>query len=122
MKACDTGKFTLYGDDYNTKDGSALRDYIHVREICHALKTSVEHASCVPGSEIQPLYEYLGHGRLYSVKECIDAFKKVNGLDFKVVVNPRREGDLESAKHVDFDDISPYMPAMTATLYEMMKT
>ena len=87
MKAQETGEFNLYGDDYETRDGSPVRDYVHVNEICHAIWQSIE----TPAMGL----ENLGHGFGMTVKEMVDTYKKVNNCDFKVNVLPRRPGDLE---------------------------
>jgi UDP-glucose 4-epimerase len=105
-KAEKTGTFNLYGDDYNTPDGSAIRDYVHVIEICYALELAVRKPSCVPGAEVRPYVENLGHGKGYSVKQIIQAYKEKNNAEFDVVVKPKRDGDLEKSV---LDDVSPYM-------------
>jgi len=87
IQAIKIGHFNLFGDDYNTKDGSCVRDYVHVNEICDALKTAID----IPSKSI----ENLGHGTGYTVKEIIDIFKKVNNVDFSVNIVARRQGDLE---------------------------
>lgn len=118
MQAKESGVFHLYGDDYGTPDGTAERDYVHVMEICHGIEKAIQYASCVPGAEVQPHYEYLGHGQFYTVMECVEAFKKTNNCDFEVVVKPRRDGDPVG---MNVYDISPYMITKFATLEEMMK-
>ena len=87
INAKTTGKFTLFGTDYNTPDGTCVRDYTHVNEICHA----VVHGISGPTNQI----ESLGHGIGTTVKEMIDIFKRVNNCDFEVINGPRRAGDLE---------------------------
>lgn len=87
IKAVKTNNFNLYGTDYNTPDGTCIRDYVHVNEICEALKTAIQFPSCS--------IENLGHGFGYSVKEIIEVFKKTNNVDFAVTGCPRRDGDLE---------------------------
>lgn len=87
MNAQKTGVFNLFGDDYNTLDGSAVRDYTHVNEICHALEQAIDRST--------DQIENLGHGVGTSVKQMISLYKKVNNCDFKVQVCPRRAGDLE---------------------------
>ena len=62
--------------------------------------------SCVPGAELQPFVENLGHGKGHSVKEIIAAYKEKNNVDFEVVVKPRRHGDIERSV---LNDVSPYM-------------
>jgi len=89
LKAQRTGVFDLYGNDYNTEDGSAIRDYVHVNEICNSLKEAIEESS----NQI----ENLGHGIGISVKQMIQIYKKVNNCDFEVKICPRREGDLEKS-------------------------
>lgn len=59
IRAIDTGTFNLFGSDYNTPDGTAVRDYVHVMEICHAIMDSLES----PTNRI----ENLGHGKGYTV-------------------------------------------------------
>lgn len=87
MNAQKTGVFNLFGDDYNTEDGSAVRDYTHVNEICNALIQAVESST----NQI----ENLGHGVGTTVKQMIELYKSVNNCDFDVKICPRREGDLE---------------------------
>jgi UDP-glucose 4-epimerase len=89
MNAEKTGVFNLFGDDYNTKDGSCVRDYTHVNEICY----SVIEAINGPTGQI----ENLGHSIGTTVKEMIEIYKRANNCDFKTIVGPRRAGDLESS-------------------------
>lgn len=106
MLSADTRKFTLLGDDYDTPDGSCLRDYVHVDEICDALRTAIE----TPSNKI----ECLGHGVGYSVKEMFNIFLKVNEEYLKrennepvtMIVGPRRKGDAPVSV---LKDVSPYM-------------
>jgi UDP-glucose 4-epimerase len=119
MKAKKTGTFNLYGNDYDTRDGTALRDYIHVMEVVYAIEKAIKRPSRFMGAETYPFFEYLGHGKLYSVMECVQAFKKVNNCDFDVVVKPRRIGDPASINTAY--QVSPYMIQQRCTLEEMMK-
>ncbi len=98
MNAQKTGIFNLFGDDYNTEDGSAVRDYTHVNEICSALEQAIDRST----NQI----ENLGHGVGTTVKQMIELYKKVNNCDFEVKVCPRREGDLERSV---LDKPSPFM-------------
>jgi UDP-glucose 4-epimerase len=98
MEAQQTGVFNLFGDDYNTLDGSAVRDYTHVEEICHAVEQAIDRST----NQI----ENLGHGVGTTVKQMIDLYKKVNTCDFDVKVCPRRAGDLERSV---LDTPSPFM-------------
>ena len=98
----ETGVFNVYGDDYDTYDGTALRDYIHVSEVCQAIKSAIE----VPSDGT---IQNLATGSGYSVMQMIEYFKKVNKCDFKVNILPRRPGDL--ARSV-LGEVSPYMKEM----------
>lgn len=99
IKAKDTGEFTIYGKDYeNTSDGTCIRDYVHVEEICHAIKMAIES----PANRT----ECLGHGVGYSVREMANLFQKVNDCEFDIKYGPRRPGDTPVSV---LEDISPYM-------------
>mgnify|MGYP006266929779 FL=1 len=119
IKAKETGTFYLYGNDYHTKDGTANRDYIHVMEVVYAIQKAIEVPSRFVDADTYPYIEYLGHGQLYSVLECIEAFKKANKCNFDVVVKPRRIGDPANVE-VEYP-ISPYMVEEKCTLEEMMR-
>jgi UDP-glucose 4-epimerase len=98
INAQKTGVFNLFGDDYDTLDGSAVRDYTNVNEICHALEQAIDHST----NQI----ENLGHGVGTTVKQMVDLYKKVNNCEFDVHVCPRRAGDLERSV---LDNPSPFM-------------
>lgn len=99
MEAAETGSFTVYGNDYDVSpDGTCVRDYVHVNEICDALMQAIEK----PSNKV----ECLGHGVGYTVKEIVNLFQKVNDVDFEVKYGPRRKGDLPSSV---LEDVSPYM-------------
>jgi len=85
MKANEAGEFTIFGDDYDTPDGTCVRDYVHVNEICNALMTAIEH----PANGL----ENLGHGVGKSVKDMVELYKIVNNVDFTVKIGPRKKGD-----------------------------
>jgi UDP-glucose 4-epimerase len=110
MKARETGEFNLYGNDYDTIDGTAERDYVHVLEVCNAIKMAVQRPSNL-------LVENLGTGTGHTVQQIVDKFKLVNGCDFKVNHLPRRYGDM--AKSV-LKNVSPYMQK-SFTIEEMLK-
>jgi UDP-glucose 4-epimerase len=99
INATKTGKFNLLGVDYNTADGTAIRDYVHVNEICHALIEAIERPA--NGTE------NLGHGQGHSVFEMVNLFKEVNKVDFQVINCDRRPGDLERSV---LDNPSKYLP------------
>lgn len=90
MKSEHTKEFTIFGNDYDTPDGTCIRDYTHVDEICHALKLAIEE----PANGI----EGLGHSKGHSVKEMVEIFKSVNQQilsadSLTVNYGPRRPGD-----------------------------
>ena len=89
MNAQKTGTFNLFGDDYDTEDGSAVRDYTHVNEICSSVIEAIDQST----NQI----ENLGHGTGTTVKQMIALYKRVNTCDFEVTICPRRDGDLESS-------------------------
>jgi len=81
-------KASIFGDDYATPDGTCVRDYVHVQDLVDAHILLME--SLNPGD--QRFYN-LGIGRGYSVREVVDAVKRVTGSDFPVDVAGRRPGD-----------------------------
>ena len=87
-KAVETGTFELYGTNWNTKDGTCVREYIHVMDICHAIVKAIDN----PTNAI----ENLGYGDTRTVKEIVNIFKEVNKVDFQVIYKEARPGDLES--------------------------
>lgn len=110
IEAKDTGSFTIYGNDYpNTSDGTCVRDYVHVNEICEALKEAIEK----PANQI----ECLGHGVGYTVREMANLFQRVNDCDFDIVKGPRRKGDIE---YYVLEDVSSYMKNLY-TIEDLLK-
>lgn len=78
----------IYGTDYDTADGTCIRDYIHIEDLCSAHLLALEKLQ----QECELVYN-LGNGKGYSVREVIDMVKKVTGKDFKVAEADRRAGD-----------------------------
>lgn len=102
IKAINTDEFTIYGKDYEQSiDGTAIRDYVHVNEICYALKLAIEK----PANTV----ECLGHGVGYTVREIVNKFQEVNNVDFDIKYGPRRKGDAAISV---LEDVSPYMVNM----------
>jgi UDP-glucose 4-epimerase len=79
----------IFGTDYDTRDGTCIRDYIHVDDLIDAHSLALEHLSSGGGSKVYNC----GYGCGYSVKEVIRQVKKTAGADFRVVETGRREGD-----------------------------
>lgn len=82
-------KMAIFGDDYPTKDGTCIRDYIHVSDLAMAHLNALEYLQNGGKSEIFNV----GYGTGFSVKEVINSAKKVSRVDFKVEIAKRREGD-----------------------------
>ena len=80
---------TVYGDDYPTRDGSCVRDYIHVADLARAHVLALEHLDRVAGVE----HFNLGNGAGFSVFEIIRAAETVTGSDVRVHRGSRRAGD-----------------------------
>jgi len=78
----------IFGTDYDTPDGTCIRDYIHIEDLCTAHLLALEKLK----SEQELVYN-LGNGKGYSVREVIETVRKVSGKDFKVTEAPRRPGD-----------------------------
>ena len=84
--------FKLFGTNYQTPDGTCVRDYIHVSDLASAHLSALSDLRA--GGESKVLN--CGYGRGYSVKEVIEAFQKSVGVDFPVETAPRRPGDPDS--------------------------
>jgi UDP-glucose 4-epimerase len=82
-------KLDVYGTDYDTPDGTCIRDYIHVMDLANAHMAALAHLR--GGGDSATFNCGYGHG--YSVLEVIEAVKRVSGRDFKVELAPRRLGD-----------------------------
>lgn len=80
---------SIYGRDYPTPDGTCLRDYVHVSDLCSAHMLALK--ALLNGE--RSLICNLGTGQGYSVLEVIEAAKRVTGKDIKIVDAPRRAGD-----------------------------
>jgi UDP-glucose 4-epimerase len=79
---------SVFGDDYPTSDGTCIRDYVHVEDLATAHLAALERLQ--PGKSIKV---NLGTGRGYSVREVIDACRKITGHPIPAVTAPRRPGD-----------------------------
>ncbi|RJQ37748.1 UDP-glucose 4-epimerase GalE [Candidatus Microgenomates bacterium] len=89
--AINNAGFALYGDDYNTKDGTCVRDYVHVLDLVEAHILALKKLEKEEGG-----FSYnVGTGNGYSNKEVVEMVKRISGIDFKVNINNRRPGDAE---------------------------
>ena len=80
---------TVFGNDYETPDGTAIRDYIHIEDLGQAHLLALRHLRGGGASQ----FLNLGNGLGYSVLEVIETAKRITGRDVPVVMGPRREGD-----------------------------
>ena len=79
----------IFGNDYDTPDGTGVRDYIHVVDLAKGHVLAIEKYN-KPGVHITNL----GTGKGYSVLEIVETFKRVNNIDVPYVIGPRRPGDI----------------------------
>ncbi len=84
-----TPSVSVFGTDYETRDGTAIRDYIHVVDLAVAHVKALEY---IRKNDVSSAFN-LGTGRGNTVKEVIDATKRISGVDFKVIYADRRPGD-----------------------------
>ena len=83
-------QLTVYGDDYDTPDGTCLRDYLHVVDLAKGHLKALDYALAHTGIEAVNL----GTGRGTSVLELVHAFERAAGVKVPYVIGPRRDGDL----------------------------
>lgn len=96
-------KLTVHGDDYDTPDGTCIRDYIHVVDLAKAHIAALEHLS----TQGAPYYDVfnVGTGRGYSVLDLINKFEEVNGVKLNYEVGLRRNGDIPAC-YADVEKIN----------------
>ena len=83
----------VYGDDYDTRDGSCIRDYIHVCDIAHAHTLALQYS--IKNNQVKSCEVFnLGTGNGITVLEAIKAFEKVAGVSLNYKIGPRRAGDI----------------------------
>ncbi|HRV69122.1 MAG TPA: UDP-glucose 4-epimerase GalE [Marmoricola sp.] len=80
----------INGDDYNTPDGTCVRDYVHVQDL--ALSHVAAARQLAAGNALKSIYN-LGSGNGSSVRQIMDAMSRVTGIDFSPQIGPRRPGD-----------------------------
>ena len=84
-------KLSVFGNDYDTHDGTGVRDYIHVVDLAKGHVAAVKYTCEHSGAEVFNL----GTGTGYSVLDMVKAFVKANGVDVPYVIAPRRPGDID---------------------------
>jgi len=85
---------TVYGNDYNTPDGTCIRDYIHVMDLADAHVECLKYINSVSKRDHFDFVN-VGTGKGSSVMEVIESFQKVSGLSLKYTIGSRRPGDVE---------------------------
>tara|TARA_B100000242_G_C43012518_1_gene470764 strand:- start:325 stop:1338 length:1014 start_codon:yes stop_codon:yes gene_type:complete len=89
-------KLTVYGDDYPTKDGTCIRDYIHIMDLADAHISALEYLFSTNANNFYDVFN-VGTGEGKTVKEVIDSFIKVSGKKIQYDISSRRKGDVISA-------------------------
>jgi len=85
-------ELTVFGDDYDTPDGTCIRDYTHVVDLAEAHVAALENSE---NSDVNPMVYNVGTGKGSSVLEMITTFEKVTGKKLPYTVGPRRKGDIK---------------------------
>ena len=80
----------VYGNDYDTPDGTGVRDYLHVMDLARGHVNAVEKVTTATGVNIYNL----GTGNGYSVLDIVKAFEKASGVHIPYSIKPRRPGDI----------------------------
>jgi len=80
----------VFGDDYDTRDGTCVRDYLHIVDLAKGHIRALEYSDKAKGFEVFNL----GTGKGYSVLEIVSAFERSNGITIPYVIKPRRAGDI----------------------------
>lgn len=86
-------KMTVFGSDYDTRDGSCIRDYIHVMDLANAHTKAIQYLIEAKNESNLEVFN-LGIGEGVSVLEAIQAFEKVSGQALNYEIGPRRPGDV----------------------------
>jgi len=86
-------RMTVFGDDYPTRDGSCVRDYIHVSDIAHAHTLAIRYLEAGRQEKGCEVFN-LGTGNGVTVLEAIHSFEKVSGVKLNYEIGPRRPGDI----------------------------
>ena len=87
-------RLVVFGDNYDTHDGTAVRDYIHIEDLSEAHIAALERILYFKNENPYEYYN-VGTGKGYSVMDVIGSFEKVNNIKLNYVFSERREGDIE---------------------------
>ncbi|HMO33534.1 MAG TPA: UDP-glucose 4-epimerase GalE [Lacibacter sp.] len=114
-------KMTVHGNDYPTRDGSCIRDYIHVCDLAHAHTLALDYLLQQKNFSACEVFN-LGTGNGYTVLETIQAFEAVSGVPLNYEIGPRRPGDVV-AIYANNDKARAYLGWNPAhSLEDMMRT
>lgn len=111
----------IFGNDYPTPDGTCIRDYIFIEDLCHAHILALNKLDTN-----DDLIYNLGNGKGYSVREVIETVKKISGRNFKVIEAPRRPGDppvltsdaLKAKKELLWQPRTPQLEKIVASAWQ----
>jgi UDP-glucose 4-epimerase len=112
---------TVHGDDYPTRDGSCVRDYIHVCDIAHAHTLALQFLADGRNKTSCDVLN-LGSGNGVTVLEAIQSFEKVSGVKLNYVIGPRRGGDVIAIYANNEKAVTELNWQLKYGLDEMMKT
>ncbi len=87
-------KLTVFGQDYNTPDGTCIRDFIHVVDLAQAHVRAIKKLSGIVEPDYYDVFN-VGTGDGVSVRQLIDTFEEINSLKLNYEIGPRRAGDIE---------------------------
>jgi UDP-glucose 4-epimerase len=127
--ARDATRLAVYGNDYPTPDGTCIRDYIHVEDLCRAHLLAGERLLRADTSASGFEAFNLGNGGGSSVLEVIAAVRRVTGVDFAYRIEPRRRGDppvllgssAKAAAVLGWEPVIPELTAIVASAWRAMQ-
>jgi UDP-glucose 4-epimerase len=114
-------KMMVYGNDYPTRDGSCIRDYIHVCDIASAHTLALQYLLAEKNTEACEVFN-LGTGNGISVLEAITTFEKVSGTTLNYEIGPRRAGDIVAIYANNEKAINKLGWKINYTIEDMMRT
>lgn len=114
-------QMTVFGDDYDTRDGSCLRDFIHVSDIAHAHTLAINYLQEGKNPTACEVFN-LGSGNGVTVLEAIKAFEAVSGVQLNYKIGPRRAGDVIAIYANNHHAVSELKWELKYGIEEMMRT
>ncbi len=114
-------QMNVYGADYDTRDGSCVRDYIHVCDIAHAHTLALQFLMDKKNTVVCDVFN-LGSGNGVTVLEAIKAFEEVSGQQLNYKISPRRPGDVVAIYADNSDAVKRLNWIVQYDLKDMMRT